>query len=139
MGNDTEIIDTGQGQEGLEEERARLWKAIEAAEERGEITYLTHQGKRFAAVVPVEVAEVAEEAARDQLQEAAAGAHEGSWVEAPDCPYLGHAQHTLNAVIERPDSGQPHAHWCGDLQAGHRAFMEISARVRSKALSAATG
>ena len=128
--NEIDLGKTRHGYEGADDERELLWTALDAAQEQNQVTWVLYNGRRIAAVVPVEVAEAAEEAARDQLQDNAAGASEGAWVEAPDCRLLGHAQHDLNAIIERPDPDKPHAHWCGDLRAGHHAFMQVSAGLR---------
>lgn len=44
----------------VRELRAKLGDVLMSAAARGTITYVTHRGRRYAAVVPLEVAEAAE-------------------------------------------------------------------------------
>lgn len=103
---------------------------IKAIEDE-EIVWLTdsERGRRVAAIVPAEVAEnfvtmVEQELSALALTRKLQG---GSWEEAPDCKLHGIGTHEANAIIARPQPNLPHAHWCGNLQAGHRAFMDALA------------
>lgn len=113
------------------EQAARLVKeAIREAVEGEEIFWLTNGegGERVGAIVPAEVA--------NAFVAMAPGARRlagGQWEEAPDCRLSGVGSHEANGIIVRPVLSLPHAHWCGDLQQGDRAFLDALASERRKA------
>lgn len=122
----------GEGRFGKEMARRELVDAVDAASDQDKITWLVDQdGRKIAAVVPVDVAEAHERQIAGVLQTGLSTAsrcpevpHErhtligggeclgwpedyrpvNRWVEAPRCTLFGHAQHELNGIIYRPGS-----------------------------------
>lgn len=117
---------------GKEQALRQIREAITKAVTDEEIVWLTDGdgGRRVGALVPAEVAESFVAMMERELTDLSGLVRHirgGGWEEAPDCKLVGIGAHEANAVIARPHAGLPHAHWCGDLQAGHRAFMNVLA------------
>lgn len=118
---------------GKEQALRQIREAITKAVTDEEIVWLTDGdgGRRVGALVPAEVAEsfvAMMERELTDLSGLVRHIRRGGWEEAPDCKLHGIGTHEANAIIARPPQlDLPHAHWCGDLQAGHRAFMDVLA------------
>lgn len=118
---------------GKQRAQRQVTEAITTAIEGEEIVWLTdgEGGRRLGAIVPAVVAEnfvAMVERETGILAREVRAVRGGAWEEAPDCKLHGIGTHEANAIIARPPQlDLPHAHWCGDLQAGHRAFMDALA------------
>lgn len=123
------LVESGFGKErALRQIREAITKAVTDEE----IVWLTdgEGGRRVGALVPAEVAESFVAMMERELTDLSGLVRHirgGGWEEAPDCNLMGIGAHEANAVIARPQLGLPHAHWCGDLQSGHRAFLDALA------------
>lgn len=115
---------------GKERALRQIREAITKAVTDEEIVWLTDGdgGRRVGALVPAEVAESFVAMMERELTDLSGLVRQirgGSWEEAPDCKLAGIGAHEANAVIARPTALLPHAHWCGNLKAGHSAFMDV--------------
>jgi hypothetical protein len=118
----------------LNEVGGRVLDAIDSASDQGKTTYLRGaNGKRIAAIVPVDVAEEHDQQIAEILATPLAKSRsEGLWVPALTCQLEGPAQHEANGIILRP-TPETHAHWRGKADAGHEAYMNLIIEQRREA------